>query len=127
LDGWYIAADPCSIVVMVVPVTVTGSAVVCLLSVEFGCPNASRATSRQASVTIIFFMMSPFLMDKCLEPVWIQQEPLRVFDSVQFHLACRWLALENTLANGRVIGRKRVQLACPIKNRVRRSGAGVRS
>jgi hypothetical protein len=54
---------------MIVPVTVTGSVVVCFLSVELGCPNASCATSEQASVTIIFFMMPPFLMGKCLERV----------------------------------------------------------
>jgi hypothetical protein len=76
---------------MIVPVTVTGSVVVCFLSVEFGCPNASCATSRQASVTIIFFMMPPFLMGKSLELVWIQQEPVRVFAAVQFHLVCPWL------------------------------------
>jgi hypothetical protein len=37
------------------------------------------------------------------------------------------LFLENARANGTVIGRKRRQSACPIRNRARRSGVAVRS
>jgi len=102
---------------MNVPVTVIGSVVVCLLCFEFVCPNASGATSEQTRATIIFFMMPPFLMSQSLEPGWIEQEPVRIFATVQF---------ENPPANGRVISRKRVQFACLIGNRTRRSGAGVR-
>jgi len=38
---------------------------------------------------------------------------------------CR--SLENTPANGKLIGRRRVQVPCPKGNRARRSDAGVRS
>jgi hypothetical protein len=70
-----------------VPVTVIGSAVVCLLSFELDCPNANGASSKQARTTIGFFMMPPFLMSNPLEFVWIEQEPVHVFATVQFHLA----------------------------------------
>ena len=53
---------------MIVPVTVIGSiaVVLCLSRAEPGRANASGATSKQVRVTIIFFMMPPFLMSKSL-------------------------------------------------------------
>src|SRR2546430_9818459 len=36
------------------PVTVIGSVVVCFLFVEPGCANANGASSKQASITIVF-------------------------------------------------------------------------
>jgi hypothetical protein len=44
---------------MTAPVTVTGSVVVCFLFVELGCANANGASSKQASVTIVPFILPP--------------------------------------------------------------------
>jgi hypothetical protein len=107
---------------MIVPVTVIGSiaVVLCLSRAEPGCANASGATSKQVRVTITFFMMPPFFNEQISAPVWIEQEPHRVFATVQFHLAGSRLVfrptarrspsvhaspLENVPASGRVIGR----------------------
>jgi hypothetical protein len=72
---------------MTAPVTVIGSAVVCFLFVELGCANAKGASSKQTSMTVVLFMMPPFLMSKLPEVVWIEQEPLHIFATVQFHVA----------------------------------------
>src|SRR6266853_4198140 len=59
------AAAPSSVVVvMIVPVTVIGSAVVgpCRVPFELVCANASGATSAQARVTIVFFMNASLLL-----------------------------------------------------------------
>jgi hypothetical protein len=44
---------------MIPPVTVIGSVVVCFLFVDPGCANANGASSNQASVITMFFMMPP--------------------------------------------------------------------
>jgi len=67
-----------------------------------------------------FFHDASFLMNKSRERVWIEQEPVGVFATVQFHLA-------GNTADGKVISRKREQLACLMEDRASRSGAGVRS
>ena len=55
LDRLITGGAPSSVIVVIIaPVTVIGSVVVCLLCVEFVCANASGAISAQAKVTIVF-------------------------------------------------------------------------
>src|SRR5690349_1159997 len=72
---------------MVFPVTVIGSAVVCLFFVSLGCANANGALSKQARRILVSFMIPPFLLSKLRERVWLAQGPLPVLATVQFHLA----------------------------------------
>src|SRR2546421_2886495 len=80
---------------MIAPVTVIGSVILWFLCVEPGCANASGASSKQTSVTIAFFMMSPSDVDCFCMFYWLklpdivstEQEPVRVFDTVHFYFA----------------------------------------
>ena len=84
------------VVLMVVPVTFTGSVVVvpCFLSVELGWANASGVISKQPSVTISFFMFRLLLLmvvlsRQSLDLTSIQQEPLHAFPTAHFRSAGR--------------------------------------
>ena len=87
---------------MIAPVTVIGSVVVCLFFVALGCANANGAISEQARVTIVLFIMPPFLMSKLPELLGLEQEPLRAFPTVQFYLGGGSAILRSPRLSGKV-------------------------